>query len=97
MIHFIYIKLRVKEPEFSRATASLGQAIAHQLIDAAGRSRMAWNVLFAGRKQEIEELAAEAAAPRKTISNPLVKNFILEWAGNIQWVFVLRGASMRLK
>src|SRR5260370_17878260 len=78
------MKLRVREPEFSRVTANLGKDIAKQLIESSRRSRPRWRELFEHFRQAIDELSI-AARSRKTLSHPLVREFIIEWARNVHW------------
>jgi hypothetical protein len=78
------MKLHVKEPDFSRTTAALGNAIAYQLIRSIRRSRRELDVLFKAREAEIDQIA-RLARSQKTISYPLVRSFILQWASNISW------------
>lgn len=78
------MRLRVTEPEFSRVTANLGKDIAKQLVESSRRSRPRWRELFEDYRQAIDELSI-AARSRKTLSHPLVQEFIIEWARNIHW------------
>jgi hypothetical protein len=78
------MQLQVREPGFSRTTAALGYAIAYQLIRSIRRSRRELDLLFEDRAAEIDEIA-QLARSQKTISYPLVRSFILQWASNISW------------
>jgi hypothetical protein len=79
------MKLKAKEPDFTRATILLGDAIAEQLIESSRRSRTRWIELFAPYSdKEIRELMF-LSRTQKVASHPLVGGFLAAWAQNTTW------------
>jgi hypothetical protein len=79
------MKLEAKEPDFTRSTILLGDAIAEQLIQSSRRSRTRWIELFAPYSdKEIRELMF-LSRTQKVASHPLVGGFLAAWAQNTTW------------
>jgi hypothetical protein len=79
------MRLKRKEPDFSAATALLGQDIAEQLIRASRMARPQWEVLFQRFKTVLPEVVAAVRSRVQTSRHPLVGKFMVEWANNIPW------------
>jgi hypothetical protein len=79
------MKVKAIEPMFTKATISLAHEIHRQLVSSSRKSRRRWADIFGEHPEAIQEVGEKVRSSQPTIHLPVVKEFVVEWARNMDW------------